>query len=92
MANKLTKFKIPWTRIDSKSEMADKLTKFKIMWTRLQTRCSVATAGNEFTLPYALKSVIESSYVKDTFLLSKISSLLENIKDDLMTKEDFSYE
>ena len=79
-------------RVTSKSDLASTITKFDSEWTRLQTRCSTAKATDQFTLPFVFQTVFESAEAKAAFLLNTLPSSMSNIKDNLMTKDNLTYE
>ena len=61
-------------------------------WIRLQTRCSTARATDQFTLPSVFQTVFESAEAKAAFLLNTLPSSMSNIKDNLMIKDNLTYE
>jgi len=79
-------------KVTSKSDLSDTITKFDTEWTRLNNRCSTATAASAFKLPFVFKSVFESPEAKAAFLLNTLPSSMYNIKDNLMTKDNLTYE
>lgn len=72
--------------------MTEKLIKLDLLSIRLQTPYSPFSSSNKFTRPYLFTSVFESLYVKVTFYPNKISSLMKNIKDNYIKKENLSFE
>ena len=79
-------------RVTSKSDLASTITRFDTEWARLQTRCSTARATDTFTLPFAFRTVFESAEAKAAFLLNILPSSMSNIKDNLMTKDNLTYD
>jgi hypothetical protein len=71
----------------SNSKTASHLTQFDSNWNRLQHRCSTAKESNTFKLPHAFKSVFESLEAKAALLLYTLPPSMENIVDNLQTKE-----
>ena len=79
-------------RVTSKSDLVSTITKFNAQWTRLNTRCSTARETDEFTLPYDFKGVFRSPRAKAAYLLLTLPPSMSNIRDNLMTKDNLSYE
>ncbi|KAI0992830.1 hypothetical protein K3495_g15354, partial [Podosphaera aphanis] len=64
------------------------LTKFNDSWNRLRNR----SQASETTLAKAFKDLTSSDDVKGAFLLSSLPKSMENIVDNLVTKEVINYE
>ena len=79
-------------RVTSKSDLASTITKFNAQWTRLNTRCSTARETDEFALPYDFQGVFQSPRAKAAYLLLTLPPSMSNIRDNLMTKDNLSYE
>ena len=79
-------------RVTNKSDLASTITRFDTEWTRLQTRCSTVRATDTFTLPFAFQNVFESTEAKAAFLLNTFPSPMSNIKDNLVTKDNLTYD
>ena len=79
-------------KLESKAGIADHLIKFDTTWNDLQHRCSTAEAEDRFKLPFAFKSVFESLEAKAALMLYTLPSSLENVVDNLQTKQDLTYD
>ena len=79
-------------RLTNKSDIATHINKFDSSWTRIQHRCSTATATDDFDLPYVFKSVFESLTAKAALMLYSLPSSMDNIVDNLQTKDGLTYD
>ena len=80
------------TKLDDKAEMASHLPTFDQKWTRLQRYCAGAKETDSFKLPLAFKPLFESLEAKAAFLLLSLPPSLENVVDNLQTKQDLTYD
>lgn len=76
----------------AKAKLAKNLTEFDAQWTELQNYCCSAKFDNKFKLLHAFGSVFESLEMKVIFFINRLPISIENYKDNLMTKEDLSYD
>jgi hypothetical protein len=79
-------------RMESKSKATEHLTQFDNNWNRLQHQCSTAKESDTFKLPHAFKSVFQSLEAKAALLLYTLPPSMENIVDNLQTKEVLTYD
>ena len=78
-------------RATSKTGLSATITKFDTEWTRLTRRCSVAKETDKFILPWAFQRVFLTTQCKAAFLLHTLPPSM-HIKDNLMTKDNLTYE
>jgi hypothetical protein len=81
-----------YLRMESKSKATAHLTQVDSNWNRLQHRCATAKESDTFKLPHAFKSVLESLEAKAALLLYTLPPSMENIVDNLQTKEGLTYD
>ena len=79
-------------KLTNKSDIASHINKFDSSWTRIQHRCSTATATDTFDLPFVFKPVFESLTAKAALMLYSLPSSMDNIVDNLQTKDGLTYD
>ena len=80
------------TKYDTLDLLSDHINKYDTLWNRLHLRCSTATSSDRYTLPVAFQSVFKSPAAKAAILLRSLPELMNNIVDNLQTKEDLTYD
>jgi len=80
------------TKYDTLDLLSDHINKYDTLWNRLHLRCSTATSSDRYTLPFAFQSVFESPEAKAAILLRSLPESMNNIVDNLQTKEDLTYD
>jgi len=80
------------TKYDTLYLLSDHINKYDTLWNRLHLRCSTATSSDRYTLPFAFQSVFESPKAKAAILLRSLPESMNNIVDNLQTKEDLTYD
>ena len=68
------------------------INQYDTLWNRLHLRCSTASPTDRYTLPFVFKSVFESPEAKAALLLRSLPESMNNIVDNLQTKEDLTYD
>ena len=80
------------TKYDASDPISEHINKYDTQWNRLQLRCATATASDRYALPFAFKSVFESTEAKAALLLHSLPESMNNIVDNVQTKEDLIYD
>ena len=80
------------TRYDTGTPIAEHINAYDTYWNRIQLRCSAATPYDRYALPFVFKSVFESPEAKAAILLCSLPASMNNIVDNLQTKEDLTYD
>ena len=80
------------TKYDASEPISDHINKYGTQWNRLQFRCSTATSSDRYALPLAFKLLFESTEAKAALLLRSLPESMNNIVDNLQTKEDLTYD
>ena len=80
------------TRYDTATPIAEHINAYDTYWNRIQLRCSAATPYDRYALPFVFKSVFESPEAKAAILLRSLPESMNNIVDNLQTKEDLTYD
>jgi len=79
-------------KLTNPEKMKDHLLEFDTNWNRLQHRCSSARQSDTNTLPYLFHPVLASEQAKAVFLLLSLPQSMENIVDNLQTKQGLTYD
>jgi hypothetical protein len=78
-------------KLDDTASMKDHLLEFDTHWNRIQQRCSSATSTDKNKLPSLFKPILDSEEAKAAFLLLSLPASLDNVVDNLQTKENLTY-
>jgi len=80
------------TKYDILDLLSNHINKYDILWNRLYLRCSTTSSTHRYTLPFVFQTVFESPQAKAAFLLGSLPESMNNIVDNLQTKEDLTYD
>jgi hypothetical protein len=78
-------------KLEDRSRISQHLTQFETEWARFQHRCAQGKESDKLKLPYQLKEFAQSEQAKATVLLASLPAEMDNIVDNLLTK-DLSYD
>ena len=80
------------TKYDILDVLSDHINKYDTLWNQLHLRCSTASSTDRYTLPFVFQTVFESPEAKAAILLHSLPESMNNIVDNLQTKEDLTYD
>jgi len=80
------------TKYDIVDLHSDHIIKYDTLWNRLHLRCSTPSSTDRYTLPFVFQTVFESPEAKAAILLCSLPESMNNIIDNLQTKEDLTYD
>ena len=80
------------TKYDTLDLLSDHINKYDTVWNRLYLRCSTAYSTDRYTLPFVFQTVLESPEAKAAILLRSLPESMNNIVDNLQTKEELTYD
>jgi len=80
------------TKYDTLDLLSHHINKYDTLWNRLHLRCSTASSTDRYTLPFVFQTVFESPEAKAAILLRSLPESMNNIVDNLQTKEDLTYD
>ena len=72
--------------------LKDHIVNFESIWTSLASRTNQATATDANKLAYALQLFFQSSEIKASLLLGSLPDSMNNIVENLQTKDNLTYE
>lgn len=72
--------------------LKDHIVNFESKWTSLASRTNQAATTDANKLAYALKSFFQSSEIKASLLLGSLPDSMNNIVENLQTKDNLTYE
>ena len=78
-------------KLEDTSRLSEHLTHFETEWNRFQHRCQQGKAEDKLKLPYQLQAFASSEQAKATTLLASLPDEMDNIVDNLLTK-DLTYD
>ena len=82
------------TKLSENDSLLDHLTEFRNNWDRLAQRGTTYTAGTaaDATIPQVISVMTSSLATKGAFLLCFLPPSMDNIVDNLMTKDNLTYD
>jgi len=72
--------------------LSNHINKYDTLWNLLHLRCSTASSTDRYTVPFVFQTVFESREAKAAILLRSLPESMNNIVDNLQTKEDLTYD
>jgi len=80
------------TKYDILDLLSDHINKYDTLWNRLHLLCSTASSTDRYTLPFVFQTVVASAEAKAAILLRSLPESMNNMVDNLQTKEDLTYD
>ena len=80
------------TKYDTLDLLSNHINKYDTLWIRLHLRCSTASSTDRCTLPFVFPTVFKSPEAQAAMLLRSLPESMNNIVNNLSTKEGFIYD